>query len=538
MNNVVLVGFMGSGKSTVGRVLAERTNRGFVDLDDDIAADAGRAISEIFADEGEAGFRRREAHSLHRALNKQDIVVAAGGGAPLPDENWRQMREGNCVVSLMAEPAELARRLNGSNGRPLLQPDVPSAIASLLPHRLGRYGAADLVIGTDGREPVDVAEDIESRLPRGGVHRMTVEVEGASHEVTIGRHLPSLVAQTVKRMAPSQPVVIVTDWVIMRQHLRPLEDALKSLAITATPVSVPSGEPAKELDALAAIYAELAKIGVDRQGCIIALGGGTVGDVAGFAAATWMRGIRYIQVPTTVLAMVDSSIGGKTAINLPAGKNLVGAVRQPVAIFSDLEYLASLPNEEYRAALAEVVKAGMIADRPFVDWLVANMAGLLQRDGDSVHEAIRRAIRIKAFSGVIEILMSRMHSAGRVVEWLFAVILLGYVAYRVSLYWRHRKYRIVPRVQASEVAARLSVVTGSCQAEDVTVQHTLLERAGLLGRRPSVKPLDLLSAMQHDKKARAGKPRWVLLREVGRAEYGCEVDEAMVWTAFKEVLGL
>jgi len=355
LNNVVLVGFMGSGKSTVGRVLAKRTNRGFVDLDDDIAADAGRAISEIFADEGEAGFRRREAHSLRRALNKQDIVVAAGGGAPLPDENWRQMREGNCVVSLMAEPAELARRLNGSNGRPLLQPDVPSAIASLLPHRLGRYGAADLVIGTDGREPADVADDIESRLPRGGVHRMTVEVPGAPHEVTIGRHLPSLVAQTVKRMAPSQPVVIVTDWVIMRQHLHPLVDALKSLAITATPVSVPSGEPAKELDALAAIYAELAKIGVDRQGCIIALGGGTVGDVAGFAAATWMRGIRYIQVPTTVLAMVDSSIGGKTAINLPAGKNLVGAVRQPVAIFADLEYLASLPNEEYRAALAEVV---------------------------------------------------------------------------------------------------------------------------------------------------------------------------------------
>ena len=205
MNNVVLVGFMGSGKSTVGRVLAERTNRGFVDLDDDIAADAGRAISEIFADEGEAGFRRREAHSLRRALNKQDIVVAAGGGAPLPDENWRQMREGNCVVSLMAEPAELARRLNGSNGRPLLQPDVPSAIASLLPHRLGRYGAADLVIGTDGREPADVADDIESRLPRGGVHRMTVEVPGAPHEVTIGRHLPSLVAQTVKRMAPSSP---------------------------------------------------------------------------------------------------------------------------------------------------------------------------------------------------------------------------------------------------------------------------------------------------------------------------------------------
>ena len=112
MNNVVLVGFMGSGKSTVGRVLAERTNRSFVDLDDDIAADAGRSVAEIFADEGEAGFRQREAQSLRRAMNKRDLIVAAGGGAPLTDENWRRMREGNCVVSLMAQPIELARRLN------------------------------------------------------------------------------------------------------------------------------------------------------------------------------------------------------------------------------------------------------------------------------------------------------------------------------------------------------------------------------------------------------------------------------------------
>jgi len=530
LNNVVLVGFMGSGKSTVGRMLAERTNRSFVDLDDDIAADAGRSISEIFADEGEAGFRQREAHSLRRALNKRDIIVAAGGGAPLPDENWRQMRDGNCVVSLMAEPAELARRLNGSNSRPLLQPDVPSAIATLLPYRVGRYGAADLVIGTDGRKPLDVAYDIESRLPRGGVHRMTVEVPGASHEVTLGRRLPGLVAQTVKRMAPSQPVVIVSDWVIMRQYLRPLEDALRSLDISATSVSVRSGEPAKELEALAAIYVELGKIGVDRQGCVIALGGGTVGDVAGFAAATWMRGIRYIQMPTTLLAMIDSSIGGKTAINLPAGKNLVGAVRQPAAIFSDIEYLDSLPNEEYRAALAEVVKAGMIVDRRFVEWLAANIAGLLQRDNDNIDEAIRWATRIKT-----DVVARDPDETGEraVLNYGHTV---GHALERAAGYGKVRHGEAV--AWGMEVAARISVMTGTCQPEDVTVQHTLLERAGLLARRPSVKPLDLLSAMQHDKKSRAGKPRWVLLREVGRAEYGCEVDDAIVWMALKEVLGI
>ena len=530
MNNVVLVGFMGSGKSTVGRVLAERTNRSFVDLDDDIAADAGRSVAEIFADEGEAGFRQREAQSLRRALDKQDIIVAAGGGAPLADENWRRMREGNCVVSLMAQPVELARRLNGSKGRPLLERDVPSAIATLLPNRLSRYAAADLVIATDGRKPDEVAHDIESRLPRSGIHRIAVDVPGASHEVTIGQHLPNLVGETVKRMAPSQPVVIVSDRVIIKQHLRPLADALKSMDITAIPVSVPSGEPAKELDALAAIYAELARIGVDRQGCVIALGGGTVGDVVGFAAATWMRGIRYIQMPTTLLAMVDSSIGGKTAINLPAGKNLVGAVRQPAAIFSDIEYLESLPNEEYRAALAEVVKAGMIADRRFVEWLAANIGGLLQRDNDSVDEAIRWAIRIKADVVARDpaetgerAILNYGHTVGHALERAAGY---GTVRHGEAVAW------------GMEVAARISVLTATCQAEDVTVQHMLLQQAGLLARRPTVKPLDLLSAMQHDKKSRAGKPRWVLLREVGRAEYGCEVDEAIVWMALREVLGI
>src|SRR5438445_175750 len=209
---------------------------------------------------------------------------------------------------------------------------------------------------------------------------------------------------------------------------------------------------------------------------------------------------------------------------------LVGAVRQPVAIFSDFEYLASLPNEEYRAALAEVVKAGMIADRPLVDWLVANIAGLLQRDSDSVHEAIRRAIRIKA-----DVVARDPDETGEraILNYGHTV---GHALERAAGYGKLRHGEAV--AWGMEVAARLSVMTGSCQAEDVTVQHALLERTGLLGRRPSVKPLDLLSAIQHDKKARAGKPRWVLLREVGRAEYGCEVDEAIVWMAFKEVLGL
>src|SRR3989440_6322354 len=187
-----------------------------------------------------------------------------------------------------------------------------------------------------------------------------------------------------------------TDQRSSRQHAKPLIDALSSAGFSARLHLVPPGESAKTLAVLSGIYEALAAAGMDRHGALIALGGGSVGDVAGFAAATWMRGIRYIQMPTTLLAMVDSSIGGKTAINLPAGKNLAGAVHQPSAIFCDLDYLATLPDDEYRAALAEVFKAGVSADRAFFDWLATNLAALLGRDPTVVLEAVARAIRIKA----------------------------------------------------------------------------------------------------------------------------------------------
>jgi len=228
--------------------------------------------------------------------------------------------------------------------------------------------------------------------------------------------------------------------------------------------------------------------------------------------------------------MVDSSIGGKTAINMQAGKNLGGAVHQPAAIFADVDYWERLPVEEYRAALAEVIKAGMIADRPFVEWLAANVSGLLRREKDVVHEAIRRAIQIKAdvvardpFETGERAILNYGHTVGHALE-------------RAAGYGKFRHGEAV--AWGMEVAARISVMSGHCRAEDVTLQRMLLERTGLLDSRPVIKPLELAVAIQHDKKSRAGKPRWVLLREVGRVDYGCEVGEPFVSEAVEEVLGI
>lgn len=530
MNNVVLVGFMGSGKSTVGECLARRMNRSFIDLDEQVAADAGRSIAQIFSDEGEAGFREREARALRLALQKDRAIIAAGGGAPLPVDNWRDIRSGNCVVALMAEPAELARRLNGANGRPLLQPDAPTAIGTLLPSRMSRYLEADLVLKTDGQDPATVAAAIEDRLPAGGLTRIRIDVPDAVHEVTIGSQLQSLVASTVARMNTSGPVVIVSDTQVAERHADPVIEALSAAGVSATLHRVPRGEAAKELSVLGGIYGALALAGVDRQGLLMALGGGTVGDVAGFAAATWLRGIRFIQIPTTLLAMVDSCIGGKTAINLPAGKNLAGAVHQPAAIFCDLDYLATLGADDYRASLAEVIKVALIADRSFVRWLWTNMPAVLRRDPAAVGEAVNRAIRIKAAVVVRDprevgdrAILNYGHTVGHALERASG---FGTLRHGEAVAW------------GMEVASQISRITGRCTPEVVWIQHQLLSTAGLLENRPAVDRAGLMEALRHDKKSRSGEPRWVLLRYLGQVEYGQAVDPSVVSTALMEVLGI
>jgi len=347
----------------------------------------------------------------------------------------------------------------------------------------------------------------------------------------VGYGLTHLVSGALRRLNKSQgspSILLVSDAAVAQHHAQPLLDALASDGITARLHVVPAGEPAKELAVLAGIYEALAAAGIDRQGVLIALGGGAVGDVTGFAAATWMRGIRYLQLPTTLLAMVDSSIGGKTAINLPAGKNLVGAVHQPSAIFCDLAYLATLLDEEYRASLAEVIKAAIIADRSFVDWLIVNLRAVLRREPAAMREAVGRAIAIKAAVVAED---PQENGARAILNYGHTV---GHALERAAGFGKLRHGEAV--AWGMEVAAQISVRAGACAPESVAMQRALLRDAGLLAERPAIAHEKLIDAMRRDKKSRAGELRWVLLREIGRAEYGRSVDPAVVEASLAEVL--
>jgi len=318
--------------------------------------------------------------------------------------------------------------------------------------------------------------------------------------------------------------LIVSDGNVAPLYAQRLHDALAR--VPGTPLhcealTLPAGEAHKNLDAVSKVLDALARLGATRDACVLALGGGVVGDIAGFAAACWMRGIDFVQFPTTLLAMVDSSVGGKTGVDHSTGKNLIGAFHQPRAVIADLGTLATLPDRELRAGVAEVVKTACIGDADFFDWLEAHVDALLAADSEILTHAIARCCRFKA--GVVErderesgerALLNFGHTFGHAIE-----TETGYDALL------HGEAVAIGML----LAARLSAQLGMADAADTERLRALLDRIGLPTEPPSGIAADaLLSRMQMDKKNRAGALRLILWRGIGRAEIVEGVDPAAV----------
>jgi 3-dehydroquinate synthase len=524
MRNVILIGFSGTGKTTVGQALAGRMNYQFVDIDQLVVAEAGKPVPQIFETEGEPAFRRREAAVLERTLEGEHQVIASGGGAPMADENWRRIRAAGCVVALTASPDTLRRRLDGAADRPLLKGGVDQALANLLPIRMRRYVEADLLVSTDGRNPDQVAGEIADLLP-AEIQRIPVEIPGDRHEITVGRGLAWLVATTLGRARAKKLLVVTDDGVV--QHAGPMLKTLGQVGEQTLHV-LPAGETAKSTESLTGLYETLAKLGVDRNGAIVALGGGVVGDVAGFAAATWMRGIAWLQIPTTLLAMVDSSIGGKTGVNTKAGKNLVGAVHQPLAIFIDLGFLDTLPKEQFRTGWAEVIKMAIIANPALFHRLSNSRTVLLARDPVETLQIVAESCRLKAEIVAEDpqdhgrrAILNYGHTVGHALE---AAAGYGNLLHGDAVGW------------GMHAAGVLSKRMGFCPEDVVKAQEDLLHEYDLLRSLPSISPAGVMAALEHDKKSKEGEPRWVLLRDLGQVEYGCRVPVKEVESVLREVL--
>ena len=371
---VVLIGLSGSGKSTVAAALAERLGWRALDTDALLVRRAGKPVHRIFAEDGEPAFRAREATALAEACREPRAVIATGGGVPTVEENWPVMRAGALVVHLTAPPETLHARMAAHAARagmdvaarPLLAGASPlAALRAMVVRRAAAYARADMQIETGCRTPVAVA-DLLARMVRGEPAALWEDVFAtAAHDshLAVGHGLLDELPQRIAARWPAglSGAVLITDAQVdaaLGGRVRALL-ANAGISLKETLV-VPAGEASKALAVAGALYADLARCGVDRKTAIVALGGGVVGDLAGFVAATYLRGVPLVQLPTTLLAMVDASVGGKTAVDLPAGKNLVGAFYQPHLVLVDPACLATLPGRGLRSGWAEIVKHALI----------------------------------------------------------------------------------------------------------------------------------------------------------------------------------
>jgi 3-dehydroquinate synthase len=348
-----------------------------------------------------------------------------------------------------------------------------------------------------------------------------VELPGRSYPIVIGRGVLAQIGDWLERLSLGRKVAVISNPSVADTYGGALLDSLRRAARAVELLAVPAGEQSKSLAEAERLYLELARLRLDRSSVVVALGGGVVGDLAGFVAATYLRGIAYVQAPTTLLAQVDASVGGKTAVDLPVGKNLVGAFHQPSLVLADMDTLATLPPRELRAGLAEVIKYGVIADAALFDMLECDPDPVLAADPNTLIELVKRSCEIKADvvtqdereSGLRAIL-NFGHTLGHAVE-----ALSGYTDLL------HGEAVAIGMTAAAEIAARL----GMLDRPAVNRLRRLIERYGLPTEvPPSLDREAIIQTMQLDKKTQDGRLQFVLPTRIGAVEIGCDVPESLV----------
>ena len=508
---IILTGPMGAGKSTVGRRLAARLSLPFYDLDSVIVEREGSSIQELFDLRGEEGFRECESAALGALLNKEPMVLAVGGGTVIRTNNRSCMKQHGLVVNLTCSIAVLEERLSRSNNRPLLETGEPrrQIIERLVKEREPFYADSDIRVDASSGDHAQVVERIIAMITayHQGRRLVTVPLGADQYTITIADGCLPGIGAACRRVGLVGQMAIITNPTVARYYHETVHQSLVAAGYSVITIEIPDGEAYKNTQTMNQIYDGLIDGGCDRGSVIVALGGGVVGDMAGFAAATFMRGIPFVQVPTTLLAQVDSSVGGKTGIDHPRGKNLIGAFYQPKLVFADMGTLRTLEERHYRAGLAEVIKYGVVLDAELFTLLEASVPALMRRDPEVLSDVVARCCAIKARvvtedekEAGIRAVLNYGHTLGHAYE-----ALSGYEGLV------HGEAVALGMVKA----ARLSVLEGS--ADETAYQRIvqLIEKLGLPTVAPSVDHDVLVRAVSTDKKNRSGSLTFICNKGIG-----------------------
>ena len=394
MRPVVLSGFMGTGKSTIGPLVAARLGVPFIDIDAEIERAAGQSVADLWQREGEPAFRAREAALAEQLLTDGHARVIAFGGGTVTDARTRHLAiERGLVITLTATPETIAARVGDVAARPNLAvgTDPVARARELLQVRAGAYAECHVAISTDSLDVPAIASEVLSCVARDP---LLVPLGSRSYAIDVCIDAPERLTAALQRCAPSA-IVLVTDSNVRAARGAVIDAALGSQGPPVRPIVLAPGEGNKTLQAISAIWDAALGARIDRDALVLAVGGGVVGDLAGFAAACLLRGIRFLQVPTTLLAMVDSSVGGKTGCDHSAGKNLIGAFHQPSAVVVDLAHLTTLSSRERAAGLAEVVKIALATDAALFQRVEQCAGALASGDLEVLLPVVRDSIAAK-----------------------------------------------------------------------------------------------------------------------------------------------
>ena len=512
-----LVGPPGVGKSTLAPILADALAADVIEIDRVIERRTRRSNKATIEEHGFEHFRDLETQVLAKlGPTPAWCVVDTGGGTPLRAANRARMRELGLIVGLRGSLQHVTRGIAATLTKRPRQPFTVEERAHHAlndPDRRAAYADADVTFDVESATPEQVAEAITGWIAGTRGVRIDVGV-GAGYPIVIRSgaidHLGDYLADRGWRGR----VALVSERNARTRLGARARSSLEAAGLDVALVNAPSGEAAKTLRAVSSLWSAFAESGIARDGGVVALGGGALGDAAGFAAATYLRGVRVAQVPTTVLAMVDASIGGKTAIDIPAGKNLVGAFHQPDAVIVDVAALATLPRRERSSGLAEIVKTAFLVDRESVAHVERAIPRVLAGETGASLTAIALSAEVKASVVTadpteqgLRALLNFGHTMGHAYETA--------TGYRV----RHGEAVAVGLVYACALAEVLDLAPAALRTE----MERLLAKASLPVRARL--PRAAWALLQRDKKVRAGKIRWILPRRVGRFSEVTDVGE-------------